>query len=270
MSSDDDALELDSVFLEPPRPPSPEATIATYCRVPPPWALSTDYDVWSEIEVRLVGSHPLWGHYLWNASRAFASYLDAHPELYRDRAVMELGAGGGLPGLVTAKNGAKSVFLTDYPDDPLIKNLEHNVQRNIPEKTSSNVHVMGYIWGQSLDPIFQVQETTTNERQFDLIIMSDLIFNHSQHEALLKTSDLALKPSTADQVHKPCILVFYSHHRPHLAHRDMEFFSKARDRGWLCEEILTEKFPPMFPEDPGDEEVRSTVHGWRLTRAGQT
>ena len=26
-------------------------------------------------------------------------------------------------------------------------------------------------------------------------------------------------------------------------------------------------FQPMFPEDPGAEEVRSTVHGWRLTRA---
>ena len=45
----------------------------------------------------------------WNASRAFASYLDAHPELYRDRSVLELGAGGGLPGLVTAKNGANAV-----------------------------------------------------------------------------------------------------------------------------------------------------------------
>jgi len=22
----------------------------------------------------------------------------------------------------------------------------------------------------------------------------------------------------------------------------------------------------MFPEDPGEEEVRATVHGWRMTR----
>lgn len=50
----------------------------------------------------------------WNASRAFASYLDAHRELYRDRSVLELGAGGGLPGLVTAKNGAKSVGKQKY------------------------------------------------------------------------------------------------------------------------------------------------------------
>jgi len=104
---------------------------------------------------------------------------------------------------------------------------------------------------------------------FDLIIMSDLIFNHSQHDALLTTSEKALKEHRNDDENapKPCLLVFYSHHLPQVAHRDMEFFEKAKGRGWVCEEIVTEKFPPMFPEDSGDEEVRSTVHGWKLIRA---
>ncbi|KAI0700186.1 putative methyltransferase-domain-containing protein [Cytidiella melzeri] len=259
-------LDLDAVFLEPPRPPSPVPTFTTYSRTANQVAqvqTSHEHYIWSEIEIRLVGLHPLWGHYLWNASRAFASYLDVHTELYRDRSVLELGAGGGLPGIVTVKNGAKSVFLTDYPDAALIENLRHNVDANLPPKLAQQVHVEGYIWGQSLAPIFQ-QQKTMNEQGFDLIIMSDLIFNHSQHDALLETSEIALKTSTVTS--KPCVLVFYSHHRPHLAHRDMEFFSKARERGWLCEKILTERFPPMFPEDPGEEEVRATVHGWRLTR----
>ena len=57
----------------------------------------------------------------------------------------------------------------------------------------------------------------------------------------------------------------------------------------MCEEILTEKYPvcslslapvsgasctnidlygwqPMFPDDPGSEEMRATVHGWALRR----
>lgn len=112
-----------------------------------------------------------------------------------------------------------------------------------------------------------------------------------QHEAMLKSCDLALsrrKPSEsgAQSQVAPCLLVFYTHHRPHLADRDMDFFTKAQERGWHCEEILTRKYPvrtsvlrlltqerlprltsqPMFPEDPGEEEVRATVHGWRLTR----
>ena len=85
----------------------------------------------------------------WNASVAFASYLDQHVDLYRDRCVLELGAGGALPSIVAAKNGAKrastfvlfglkpgsdgkfKVVITDYPDQPLINNISHNVQQNI-------------------------------------------------------------------------------------------------------------------------------------------
>ncbi|KAG5652001.1 hypothetical protein H0H81_006653 [Sphagnurus paluster] len=47
----------------------------------------------------------------------------------------------------------------------------------------------------------------------------------------------------------------------------MEFFEKAKVRGWTCEEILTRKFSPMFPNDSGEESIRSTVHGWRLMRS---
>ena len=92
--------------------------------------------------------------------------------------------------------------------------------------------------------------------------------------------------STSDNASmEPCVLVFYSHHRPHLADRDLGFFRKAQTVGWACEEIVTRKYPvrlfrtlmlffclwcnvvqPMFPEDPGEEEVRATVHGWRMTR----
>ncbi|KAI0795665.1 putative methyltransferase-domain-containing protein [Abortiporus biennis] len=258
-SEDDIPLALDSVFTEPPRPPSPEPTIATYLR-----EKGAVDDKWSSIDIRLVGSHPLWGHYLWNASRAFASYLDANPQLYVGKSVLELGAGGGLPGIVTAKNGASSVVLTDYPDASLIDNLQFNVTKNVPDDRLSHTHVEGYIWGHPIEPLFALQKKDgTGASGFDLIIMSDLIFSHSQHDALLNTCEKALR---ADSTAKPCLLVFYSHHRPHLAHRDMEFFEKAKQRGWICEEILTEKFPPMFPEDSGAEEVRATVHGWRLVR----
>jgi nicotinamide N-methyltransferase len=45
----------------------------------------------------------------WNAALAFASYIDSNPEIACNRCVLELGAGGGLPGLVAAQNGAKKV-----------------------------------------------------------------------------------------------------------------------------------------------------------------
>lgn len=47
----------------------------------------------------------------WNAAKALATYLD-RPDtrhVYAGKNVLELGAGGGLPSIVTAKNGAEKV-----------------------------------------------------------------------------------------------------------------------------------------------------------------
>lgn len=77
----------------------------------------------------------------------------------------------------------------------------------------------------------------------------------SQHDSLLdtcaktirldaETRPLADESSSAvssSPTHTPVVLVFYTHHRPHLAHRDLDFFAKARQRGWICEEFYTEK-----------------------------
>lgn len=47
--------------------------------------------------------------YRWNAALALASFLDSNRHLYVDQNVLELGAGGGLPSIVTVKNGARKV-----------------------------------------------------------------------------------------------------------------------------------------------------------------
>ena len=92
---DDERLMLDSIFpvssyphiiaisshipQEPPRPPSPEPTIAVYERsvIDDPTTVSAQTP-WSTITVRLVGSHPLWGHYL---CATFPSHENLEPAL---------------------------------------------------------------------------------------------------------------------------------------------------------------------------------------------
>jgi len=213
------------------------------------------------VEVRLVGSHPLWGHHLWNAARAFATYLDAHPQLYQNQNVIELGAGGGLPGIVAALNGAKTVVLTDYPDPALLENLEHNVNRNLSSGAGANVFVKGYIWGR---PVAHLLEVLSDKGMgFDVILMSDLIFNHSEHDALLR-SCLLLNAAGVDHS-PPTLLVFFTHHRPHLAKKDMDFFEKAKAH-WTAKKVVQRTYQPMFMNDPGDMGVRSVVHGWKLSK----
>lgn len=215
--------------------------------------------------------------------------------------MLELGAGGALPSLVASLCGARQVVITDYPDGPLIENITRNVDRNIRDDRRAVIKIEGYIWGTDpkklLDSFESAGNLGGNERAgFDIIILSDLIFNHSQHAALLDTCEATLRSSTQTSSHTekqplddensrdargsrsqdsltlnkavtcPCVLVFFSHHRPQYAARDLEFFALAERRGWICEKVLETKLAAMFPDDPGDEQVRSTVHGWVLRR----
>lgn len=85
-----------------------------------------------------------------------ATYLDERPHLYRGRNVLELGAGGALPSLVAAVNGAVhvrpfselsylpdacQVVITDYHDQGLISNISFNASQNLPASILEKVHV---------------------------------------------------------------------------------------------------------------------------------
>ncbi|GAB1526176.1 Protein N-terminal and lysine N-methyltransferase efm7 [Rhizoctonia solani] len=302
-SGNEDELGLDNVFEEPPRPPTPPPTLTTYHRQAT--RLKSDASEWSTLDLQLVGHHVLWAQHLWNAAIILADFLDLNSlELCRDKAVLELGAGGALPSLVAALCGAHQVVITDYPDAPLLDNITRNIDHNIPSHIHPNVKAQGYVWGTNPEKLFQcldrtnsagdslVDARTVEKNAFDVIILSDLIFNHSQHSALLDTCESALRPArrleevaqdemkSADpkklsheperamDISTPCVLVFFSHHRPQYISRDLDFFTRAKERGWICEQVVQTKMKAMFPNDPGDEEVRSTVHGWILLPIG--
>ena len=132
--------------------------------------------------------------------------------------------------------------------------------------------VEGYIWGR--DPttlLSKLEDDQGKPGKFDLILLSDLVFNHQAHPALLETCEACIADATTEemegQMTTPCVLVFFTHHRPHLAYKDMQFFDMAEVKGWKFEKLGEWFREPMFPEDPGDEVVRSTIHGFRLWRA---
>ena len=162
----------------------------------------------------------------------------------------------------------------------------------------------GYIWGSDPSLILShIQDHWNNanelasQRRFDVVLLSDLVFNHQAHDAMLDTCEKCLygasdkkhvediAPLSSESAEEdaqqsaleeyelppftepgtPCCLVFYSHHRPQFAAKDLEFFHKARSRGWHCKLVVKRKMPVMFREDPGSEEVRGTVWGWAMT-----
>jgi len=279
MTTQDDTLSDDGeggldLFTEPADyyPPSPTPTTETHT------LLSG-----RTLTVNLVGHNPLWGHHLWNAGRLISTYLEKNPSLVKDKTVLELGAGAGLPSLVCTVLGARKVVVSDYPDPDLVGNLWRNVDAfydgekegkegkdvvALSERKEERALVAeGYCWGGDVEPLLAHLPSDSDENEakgFEVLILADLLFNHSEHGKLVSTiENTLLKQEDAKA------LVFFTPYRPWLYEKDMAFFDLVRERGFVVEKVLEEKMEKvMFVEDRGDEELRRTVFGfvvkWKL------
>lgn len=272
-SSDDFEISTD-MFVEPDNyyPPEPEPTFIDFHRT----AEFVKPNEPRTLNLRLVGKSPLWGHLLWNAGKLTTDYIDEHRDtLVTGKNVLELGAAAALPSLV-ASLSANKVVITDYPDPELIDNIQYNVNHaGLGEDIEKRVKVKGYIWGNDVSDIVSAlnddnepnsestnstAENNTSTQQFDFIILSDLIFNHTEHAKLIASVDKTLKPDGR-------ALVVFSPHRPKLYHKDLEFFPLAKE---LANFEVVEKFErdytPMFEEDDETKELRGKAFGYLLKR----
>lgn len=253
-SDSEEALDL---FAEPPDyyPPPPKPTLECHT------LLSG-----RSLSLRLVGHNPLWGHHLWNAGRIISEHLENNVSLIKNKTVLELGAGAGLPSLMCAILGASKVVVTDYPDPDLIENLWYNIEHSglqgtelVDESNQKRIVAEGYTWG--ADPTSLLAKVP-NLRRFDVLILADLLFNHSEHAKLVATVEHTLSQSTSAHA-----LVFFTPYRPWLLQKDLAFFDLMREASFSVEKILEQKMDKvMFEKDPGDEEIRRTVFGYSITR----
>lgn len=228
------------------------------------------------ITLHLVGFSPTEAHHLWNGARVISDWFEANPAAVRGRTVLELGAGAALPGIVAAVLGATRVLVTDFPDADILEAMWKNVDgcglipRRRPSDGAAQAHggetnpgrdqdvvtAKGYVWGANVQPL--LDELPPGESGFDVLILADLLFRHSEHGRLLDTIRDALKKARESKA-----FVFFTSYRPWLQHKDLAFFDLARERGFVVDKILEKVMErPMFVDDPGDEEVRKTCTGW--------
>lgn len=150
----------------------------------------------------------LFSHYLWNASLLLAEIIEAgtldgtrlSPQLgtvlpaaalterdfdIRSKAILELGAGTGLPSMLSALLGASEVVVVDYPTPVVIDTLRKNIAFNCQPAFSpagtvaSSVRVDGHAWGE-LETPFAVE----NKARFDRILVCDCLWMPYQHANL--------------------------------------------------------------------------------------
>lgn len=212
--------------------------------------------------------HSLWGHKIWNAAKYFAKCMDTGRLDVRGKTVLELGSGLGVPSIVAHQHGARVVVVTDYPDNDLMDILAKNVDANVfPPPQVDGMDGTPYkpklvatplLWGKK-EHIENCLELTGSGCGFDVVFLSDIVFNHVCHDDLLKTVAVCLAKD-----HRAAAYCAFSHHRPHKQKDDMEFFAKAAKFGLTWEKIDEEIYPLMFPDDPGPRDIREPVHCFRL------
>jgi nicotinamide N-methyltransferase len=78
----------------------------------------------------------------WNTARVTSTFLLRHPGIVRDKRVVELGAGGGLPSIISALAGAEYTVMTDYPEQSLHENMVFNVEGNVLGSQREKIHVV--------------------------------------------------------------------------------------------------------------------------------
>lgn len=115
----------------------------------------------------------LQAHYVWNSAFVMTDLIERGVVTVKDEAVLELGAGSALPSIIAAKTGATHVFVSDYPSTKILDTMQENVEMN-----KIVADVIGYKWGEDVS-IFRMKPS--------VILLSDLLWISTQHQALLKT-----------------------------------------------------------------------------------
>ena len=184
-------------------------------------------------------------------------------------------------------------MLTDYPDADLISNLTHNIATCAPvfpspfARAASPAVATGHLWGTPAAPLLahladaepegEVAPAPPQPRGFDLVLLADLVFNHSEHGALVGTVAATLRRGRGARA-----LVFFTPHRPWLLQRDLAFLERCRGMGWGVRRVGVwvgergmfegeggvEGERGMFEGEGGDEGLRRTVFGFEVWRGG--
>ena len=198
-----------------------------------------------------------------------ADYFEEDPARVKGKTVLELGAAAGLPSLVCGILGAKKVVVTDFPDPDILSVMQKNVDECDgtvePEgKIKGVVDVVGFVWGADSAPLLERLSSFSSPQdstpKFDVLILADLLFRHSEHGALVKTIQEILRPAPESVAY-----VFFTSYRPWKKELDEKFFDVARDAGFEVEQIAERRLEkPLFEGDPGDLEVQKTVRGFTV------
>ncbi|KAH7097537.1 S-adenosyl-L-methionine-dependent methyltransferase [Auriculariales sp. MPI-PUGE-AT-0066] len=133
----------------------------------------------------------------WGASLMMCQYLQQRPEVVRGKAILELGCGAGLLGLVVSQLGAQSVTLTDCRND-VLQQCRRNA--DLPPNITSQANIATALldWSEADDsddggPIGEFARSSL----VDLIIGTDIVYAVEIIPALVQTLKVFLQHASS-------------------------------------------------------------------------
>lgn len=118
------------------------------------------------------------GLLIWESAQALAAALVADPSIVAGKTILEVGAGVGFPGIVARSLGAAAVRQTDNLTQALTL-----CQVNAAENGVDGIELAVANW-----------DAWTDDRKYDLIIGSDVIYERTAHAPLAAILDRNLAP----------------------------------------------------------------------------
>lgn len=224
----------------------------------------------------------LFAHHQWDAGLYLADLIAEHSSEkaqgkqradsfvdVRDKTVVELGAGTGLPGLVACVMGAERTMITDYPDPHVIENLRGNLDLALlPSKRSKSdaserqpnphylqarerVRVLGLGWGNDNQEslVLAASSTPSNkltELGYDLVLAADVLWVSSAHPLLIHSIRKLLKRRSEAR----CVLIAGFHTgRPAVRRFFVQLAQRADENDATLEEGRRSGIVPDWEED---------------------
>ncbi|XP_078263212.1 EEF1A lysine methyltransferase 3-like [Rhinoraja longicauda] len=113
--------------------------------------------------------------YVWEAGIALCRYFEKEDINFTGKKVIELGSGTGTVGILASLLGGE-VTMTDKPK--ILRQIENNVNINIPSACRHRVKVQPLVWG---------EDHTSFPTDYDFILGSDIVYSSVCYPALVET-----------------------------------------------------------------------------------